>query len=326
MKKVFPKIGPTVTMFVPYDCNNACPFCVNKKEYRDTSGFDLQRCYRSLDLLNRIFPHNDIVLTGGEPLIINNFSEITTYLQEHYNGSIALATNATLISEENVIQIVDTFDVIDISIDGINEEKCDAIRGEGTYRKVLTAIELLKRNDAKNISLSITLDNDSAGDREYFEAMCKKMEVEAVVRNMNLVGRAADNHKDSDQICDFMDVSTSNISQCYDCPGGVNEISVNYQGNIYPCNLFVEKDYEIGNILDENFTDKLRWDKKENWFNNFSEFIPDTRKECENCEVNSFCWDCPALAKTFLQNNDIDKLTDICGDKYKLILEEIWNE
>ena len=55
-------------MFVPYDCNNACPFCVNKQEYRDTSGFDLQRCYRSLDLLNRIFPNNDIVLTGGEPL------------------------------------------------------------------------------------------------------------------------------------------------------------------------------------------------------------------------------------------------------------------
>ena len=68
MKKDFPKIGPTVTMFVPYDCNNACPFCVNKKEYRDTSAFDLDRCYRSLDLMNRVFPHNDIVLTGGEPL------------------------------------------------------------------------------------------------------------------------------------------------------------------------------------------------------------------------------------------------------------------
>ena len=68
MKQDFPKIGPTVTMFVPYDCNNACPFCVNKKEYRDTSGFDLNRCYQALDLMDRIFPHNDVVLTGGEPL------------------------------------------------------------------------------------------------------------------------------------------------------------------------------------------------------------------------------------------------------------------
>lgn len=25
--------GATVTVFVPYDCNNHCPFCINKKEY-----------------------------------------------------------------------------------------------------------------------------------------------------------------------------------------------------------------------------------------------------------------------------------------------------
>ena len=66
MKKI--KEGPTVTMFVPYDCNNSCPFCVNKEEYRKSSSFDLDRCYRSLDLLDRIFPHNDVVFTGGEPL------------------------------------------------------------------------------------------------------------------------------------------------------------------------------------------------------------------------------------------------------------------
>ncbi len=68
MTKDFIKEGPTVTMFVPYDCNNCCPFCVNKEEYRDTSGFDLERCYRALDLMDAIYPHNDIVLTGGEPL------------------------------------------------------------------------------------------------------------------------------------------------------------------------------------------------------------------------------------------------------------------
>ena len=27
--------GATVTVFVPYDCNNHCPFCINKQEYED---------------------------------------------------------------------------------------------------------------------------------------------------------------------------------------------------------------------------------------------------------------------------------------------------
>ena len=27
--------GATVTIFVPYDCKNHCPFCINKGEYAD---------------------------------------------------------------------------------------------------------------------------------------------------------------------------------------------------------------------------------------------------------------------------------------------------
>ena len=33
--------GATVTIFVPYDCRNHCPFCINKKEYADCTGFSL---------------------------------------------------------------------------------------------------------------------------------------------------------------------------------------------------------------------------------------------------------------------------------------------
>ena len=35
--------GATVTVFVPYDCQNHCPFCINKKEYADCSGFSLDK-------------------------------------------------------------------------------------------------------------------------------------------------------------------------------------------------------------------------------------------------------------------------------------------
>ena len=31
--------GATVTVFVPYDCKNHCPFCINKEEYADMTGF-----------------------------------------------------------------------------------------------------------------------------------------------------------------------------------------------------------------------------------------------------------------------------------------------
>ena len=34
--------GATVTIFVPYDCRNHCPFCVNKQEYAHAEGFSVE--------------------------------------------------------------------------------------------------------------------------------------------------------------------------------------------------------------------------------------------------------------------------------------------
>ena len=50
--------GATVTVFVPYDCQNNCPFCVNKEEYENMEGFRV---------MDGITPECDFVFTGGEP-------------------------------------------------------------------------------------------------------------------------------------------------------------------------------------------------------------------------------------------------------------------
>ncbi len=60
--------GATVTVFVPYDCGNKCPFCINKQEYADTTGFSAENIRSSIELLHSITPRCDFVFTGGEPL------------------------------------------------------------------------------------------------------------------------------------------------------------------------------------------------------------------------------------------------------------------
>lgn len=59
--------GATVTIFVPYDCRNHCPFCINKQEYADTSDFSLERICESIRTMDSITPYCDFVFTGGEP-------------------------------------------------------------------------------------------------------------------------------------------------------------------------------------------------------------------------------------------------------------------
>ena len=59
--------GATVTIFVPYDCRNHCPFCINKKEYADCTGFSVEAILRSIAVMDAITPECDFVFTGGEP-------------------------------------------------------------------------------------------------------------------------------------------------------------------------------------------------------------------------------------------------------------------
>ncbi len=59
--------GATVTVFVPYDCQNNCPFCVNKQEYANCAGFSVDKILESIRIVDGITPRCDVVFTGGEP-------------------------------------------------------------------------------------------------------------------------------------------------------------------------------------------------------------------------------------------------------------------
>ena len=59
--------GATVTVFVPYDCRNNCPFCVNKQEYANCTGFSVDKIIESIRVVDSITPACDVVFTGGEP-------------------------------------------------------------------------------------------------------------------------------------------------------------------------------------------------------------------------------------------------------------------
>lgn len=59
--------GATVTIFVPYDCHNHCPFCINKEEYANMEGFSADAICQSIKTMDAITPYCDFVFTGGEP-------------------------------------------------------------------------------------------------------------------------------------------------------------------------------------------------------------------------------------------------------------------
>ena len=62
------KNGATATILVPYDCNNNCPFCVNKADYRDKYKVkDINKVIEGMVKIDEITPNCDYVFSGGEP-------------------------------------------------------------------------------------------------------------------------------------------------------------------------------------------------------------------------------------------------------------------
>ena len=54
------------TIFVPFDCDNNCPFCTSKKMYKSIA-LNPDKIIKQIEQLNNNFDIVEYVLTGGEP-------------------------------------------------------------------------------------------------------------------------------------------------------------------------------------------------------------------------------------------------------------------
>lgn len=213
-------------------------------------------------ILDKLKP-GGLILSGGEPMILSNFTQVVDILINRYSGKLNLATNGTLISREN-INIIKAFDsIIDISIDGMTEEKTDSIRGKGTYKKVIKTLDLLKEVNFKNISLSMVFNKNNDHLYSKFIEYCKKSGYKPVCRYLSLVGRAKDNFSEDVEMYGILSGGFSVFDAHYECKACLNSVTVDSKGDVYPCNLFMDKRFRIGNILeDNNIFDKMERDKK----------------------------------------------------------------
>ena len=79
MKLIAGRNNLAVTLFVPWDCGNNCPFCTTKQEYKDQSNFSLINQIITLLKIWCVDDVKDVVITGGEPLAnIDGLKELLT--------------------------------------------------------------------------------------------------------------------------------------------------------------------------------------------------------------------------------------------------------
>ena len=111
------------------------------------------------------------IYTGGEPLVRKK--DIIELCRKHSDCVFLAFTNATLIDEEFAKQVLEVKNFVPaISIEG-DKEATDSRRGEGTYDKVVRAMEILRKYKVPfGASTCYTSANyESITDDEYFDRL-----------------------------------------------------------------------------------------------------------------------------------------------------------
>jgi mycofactocin biosynthetic radical S-adenosylmethionine protein MftC len=143
-----------VTWEITAKCNLKCRHCLSA-DMRETiaSELDFDQCRAFIDELDRmeVFQIN---FGGGEPFLRQDFCDILDYA--HSKGITAcVSTNGTML-DENLVKRLGGMKLvrIQVSLDGATASTNDAIRGSGTYERILEGISLLSRQGFHHLSIN----------------------------------------------------------------------------------------------------------------------------------------------------------------------------
>lgn len=144
-------------------CNLKCKYCFEKDyipQYIDTD--------KLFKFTNNIKPLiDDIVITGGEPTLHPDFFKIVEYLSEY---SIVITTNGSILNINKIKELLAHHSYVNLqfSLDAIDRNFVDFVRGKGIYSKILIALNDLKEFSSQlSISSTLTLQTPEMIEKIY---------------------------------------------------------------------------------------------------------------------------------------------------------------
>lgn len=157
----FPLVTPDfIQINVTGRCNLKCEICTT---YKFPSQIEQEL---TTDEIKGIILQADslrikrVVFSGGEPFLKKNIFEIIKFINKNTQMKITITTNGTLIDKIMAHKIIDAgISNLQISLDGASDKVHDYIRGQGSFKKTMGAIEILNQlRDAQlTVGLSFTV-------------------------------------------------------------------------------------------------------------------------------------------------------------------------
>ena len=134
-----------VTLNITNRCNLHCRYCAVSGTKNAPGDLPLAQWRSVIDELARIKVFQ-IVISGGEPFLRDDFDDILGHLTQ-YPIRIAINTNGTVIREDILALLAHTgrLNYIQVSLDGPDASVHDRLRGRGSFKRLYRGVDLLQR-------------------------------------------------------------------------------------------------------------------------------------------------------------------------------------
>lgn len=282
-------------------CNLKCVYCYSEHSKEYVSIEDNEIILDKLEKLNA----RSITLIGGEPFCHPAFYELLQRIKEKkFLREICIITNGTLIEKDRLSIFKDPRIYLQISLDGVDEETNAPTRGANVFNRVMKNIEYLQQeNIAFKLMKVVTRENinTSCSYYDFYKAqdietgffMVKQVAddlkptmkqirelLEDIYKRVKEVERVFDIVKFADNI--MLDKSGFPIAHC---GAGINAISINPNGDVYPCVKINENEKRITNLLYKDAVDSFRKSRD----SILKGQLVFNKMECFNCKIRYFC-------------------------------------
>ena len=337
-------------------CNLNCEYCFYlKKEHiyshSNKNSFRMSKETLEAYVKNYIETQpeglNEVIFAwqGGEPTLMDlSFFKEAIKLQQKYKRlgqSIknSLQTNGTLITEEMAKFYKDNNFLLGISVDGPenlhNKYRKDP-KGNGSFIKVMSGIELLKKYKVEFNTLTVLQNDNSKHPKEIYEFL--KSIDSTYLQFIPIVEKDGNDTLSyrtvqPEQFGEFMislfklwvinDIGKIFIghfdmllglymgypsSQCVHSKTCGTAIAMEHNGDLYSCDHFVNPENKIGNLLVDNMAEMINSEKQTKFGNDKFNSLPN---KCLECRYLPLCYG--ACPKDRLKNN----INYLCEGYYK---------
>jgi mycofactocin radical SAM maturase len=146
-----------VTWEITGRCNLECRHCLSADLRAEAKGeLSLDQCLRVVDQLAAadVFQIN---FGGGEPFLRDDFLTIVAYAQAQ-GITTCVSTNGTLLTDRVVDELVRMQHLfLQVSLDGVTPATNDALRGAGSFVRILDGVRRLSEAGLPDLSLNMVV-------------------------------------------------------------------------------------------------------------------------------------------------------------------------